>query len=107
MIQQHEAQKLLIQAGFAVDMQSPYRQLTILDAKYEDVKNFLIENGYVGDIVVIREIKRRSTPERTEKAEGKEEYPDEIKIVSGASDKCTDCNGEEIYEQMELRYEDI
>ena len=104
MIQQHEAHKLLIQAGFTVNMQSPYRQLTILDAKYEDVKNFLIENGYVGDIVVIREIKRRNVPERTEKVEGKEEYHDEVKIVFGASDKCTDCNGEEIYQQMELRF---
>lgn len=83
MIPVHEAQKLLIQAGFTVDMQSPYRQLTILDAKYEDVKRFLIENGYVGDIIVIGKTKGKTSQKRTEEVDGKEEYHDEIKIVSG------------------------
>lgn len=52
MIPMHEAQRKLIQAGFTVNTQSPYRNLTILDAKYEEVKSFLTENGYMGDIIV-------------------------------------------------------
>lgn len=54
MIPMHEAQRKLIMSGFTVDMQSPYRNLTILNSRYEDVKRFLIESGYEGDIVVIQ-----------------------------------------------------
>ena len=53
MIPVHEAQKLIIQAGYTVDLRSPYRELTILDAKYDDAKAFLREKGYEGDVIVI------------------------------------------------------
>ena len=53
MMQVNEAQKRLIEAGYTVDMQSPYKELTILNAKYNDVKTFLLEKGYEGNIIVI------------------------------------------------------
>lgn len=52
-MQVNEAQKRLIEAGYTVDMQSPYKELTILNAKYNDVKTFLLEKGYDGNIIVI------------------------------------------------------
>ena len=53
MIQINEAQKRLIEAGYTVDMQSPYKELTILNAKYNEAKSFLVDIGYNGDIIVI------------------------------------------------------
>lgn len=53
MIPMHEAQRKLIMSGYTVDMQPVYRELTILNSRYEDVKRFLTEAGYEGDIVVI------------------------------------------------------
>ena len=64
MIQINEAQKRLIEARYTVDMQSPYKELTILNAKYNEVKSFLVDNGYEGNIIVIgkkkteREVKK-------------------------------------------------
>lgn len=104
MIPVHEAQKRLVMAGYAVDLQPIYRNLTIFDANYNDVREFLDREGYVGDVIVIGKVKDKTSQKRTKGVEGKEEYPDEIKIVSGASGKGTDCNGEEIYEQMELNF---
>lgn len=104
MIPVHEAQKRLIMAGYTVDMQTPYRQLTILDAKYEDVKSFLIENGYVGDIIVIREIKRRSVPERTKMVEGSHMYHDDIQARNRESIIENNNESETIYEQLELKF---
>lgn len=103
MIPVHEAQKRLIMAGYTVDLQPIYRNLTIIDAVYSDVRDFLDREGYVGDIIVIGKVNGKTSQKRTKKVEGKEEYHDEIKIVSGASGKGTDCNGEEIYEQMKLQ----
>ena len=52
-MQVNEAQKRLIEAGYTIDMQSPYKELTILNTKYNDVKTFLLEKGYDGNIIVI------------------------------------------------------
>ena len=53
MIPIHEARTKLIRAGFQVQTQPIYKELTILDAKYDEVKSFLLEQGYDGSIVVI------------------------------------------------------
>ncbi len=53
MIQVHEAQRLLVEAGYEVDLQPRYKNLTILNATYKDVKRFLQEHGYDGEIIVI------------------------------------------------------
>ena len=60
MMQVNEAQKRLIEAGYTVDMQSSYKELTILNAKYNDVKTFLLEKGYDGNIIVIGKKKTES-----------------------------------------------
>ena len=52
-----EAQRRLIREGYVVDLKSPYRELTILNARYDDVKGFLLRNGYEGNILVIGEKK--------------------------------------------------
>lgn len=104
MIPVHEAQKRLVMAGYTVDLQPIYRNLTILDADYSDVRDFLDREGYAGDIIVIGKTKGETSQKRTKMVEGKEERTDGIKIVSGASGKGTDCNGEETYEQLELKF---
>jgi hypothetical protein len=60
MMQVNEAQKRLIEAGYTIDMQSPYKELTILNAKYNEAKSFLVDNGYNGDIIVIGKKKTES-----------------------------------------------
>lgn len=65
MIQVHEAQRLLVEAGYEVDLQPRYKNLTILNATYKDVKRFLQEHGYDGEIIVI----------------GKKKTEKEVKIV--------------------------
>lgn len=58
MISINEAQKRLVQAGYTLDLQSPYKELTILDAYYPSVKQYLLEQGYEGNIIVIGKRKR-------------------------------------------------
>ena len=99
MIPVHEAQRRLIRAGFLIDMQSPFRELTILDAKYEDVKGYLREQGYEGNIVVIG--KKRPT-QTIEKVEGIEKYLRARKIENSARDNTTTKQRETFYEQMSL-----
>lgn len=54
MITVSEAQKKLLRNGYAIDLQSPYRELTILNAKHQEVKEFLHGNEYEGDFITIR-----------------------------------------------------
>ena len=104
MMPEHEARKLLIEAGYTVDMHSPYRQLTILDAKYEDVKSFLIENGYAGDIIVIGKVNGKTSQKRTEEVEGSHMYPDDIQTRNRESITENNNESETIYEQLELQF---
>lgn len=104
MIPVHEAQKLLIQVGYTVDMQSPYRQLTILDAKYEDVKRFLIENGYVGDIIVIGKTKGKTSQKRTKEAEGSQMYPDDTQTRNREQTTKNNNESDTIYEQLKFQF---
>ena len=104
MMPEHEARKLLIEAGYTVDMQSPYRQLTILDAKYEDVKSILIENGYAGDIIVIREIKRISVQERTKEADGNQMYREDIRTRNREQTTENNIESETTYDQLEFQF---
>lgn len=104
MIPVHEAQKLLIQAGYTVDMQSPYRQLTILDAKYEDVKSFLIKNGYAGDIIVIGKVKGKTNQKRAEEVEGSQMYPEDIQTRNREPTTKNNNKSETIYEQLEFQF---
>ena len=53
MIQVHEAQRLLVEAGYEVDLQPRYKNLTVLNASHKEVKKFLLEHGYDGDVIVI------------------------------------------------------
>lgn len=104
MIQQHEAQKLLIQAGFAVDMQSPYRNLTILDAKYDEVKSFLVENGYQGDIIVYGKKRNENVKKAGQKDAVEQLSTEGEKIVSGVDHPKNNSRDREIYEQLELQF---
>jgi len=54
MITVSEAQKKLIRNGYDIDLQSPYRELTILNAKHPEVKEFLQNEGYEGNFITIR-----------------------------------------------------
>lgn len=54
MITVSEAQKKLIRNGYTVDMQLCYRELTILNSKHLEVKEFLRNEGYEGDFITIR-----------------------------------------------------
>ena len=54
MITVSEAQKKLIRNGYDIDLQSPYRELTILNAKHPEVKEFLKNEGYEGNFITIR-----------------------------------------------------
>lgn len=104
MIPVHEAQKLLIQAGYTVDMQSPYRQLTILDAKYEDVKSFLIENGYAGDIIVIGKVNGKTSQKRMKEEEGSQIYPEDIRTRNQELTTENNNESETTYEQLEFQF---
>ena len=53
MIPMHEARSKLMRAGFSIPLQPMYKELTIMDAKYDEVKSFLKEQGYEGNIIVI------------------------------------------------------
>ena len=104
MIPAHEAQRKLIQAGFTVSMQSPYRNLTILDAKYDEVKSFLTENGYQGDIIVYGK-KRHENVKKAGQKDGVEQLSTEDKkIDSGVDLPNKDKRDREIYEQIELQF---
>lgn len=54
MITVSEAQKKLIRNGYTVDMQPCYRELTILNSKHQEVKEFLQNEGYDGNFITIR-----------------------------------------------------
>lgn len=69
MIPMHEAQKRLLHAGYVCDLQSPYREVTIINAKIKDVKKFMEDIDYEGKYVCIGEKKEQKT-----KAEVPEEY---------------------------------
>ena len=99
MIPIREAQKLLIKAKYKVDMQCPYKELTILDAKYAEVKKFLTDNGYEGNIVVVGKKRPTLTIEETE---GIEKYPKGRKIENSVSDSTTTTQRETFYEQLSL-----
>jgi len=57
MIPINEAKRKLIEEGYTVSDQSPYRELLILNAKYDTVRDFLNSQGYTGDIIVLGKIK--------------------------------------------------
>lgn len=57
MIAEIDARRQLLQAGFQIDLQCPYRELTVLNAKYKDVREFLNGIGYDGKIAVIGKLK--------------------------------------------------
>lgn len=98
MLQMHEAQRRLIEAGYTVYLQSPYRELTILDAKYDDVKAFLREKGYEGDIIVIGKLCNKTAQNRVKEVEGIEKYHNDIQTqnrhVSPYYNKQSETNGE-------------
>ena len=104
MIQMHEAQRRLIEAGYTVDLQSPYRELTILDAKYDDVKAFLREKGYEGDVIVIGKLCNKTTQNCIKEVGSIEKYPNGIQTrnrpASAYNDKQSETNGE--YGQMSI-----
>lgn len=98
MIQVHEAQRRLIEAGYTVNLQSPYRELTILDAKYDDVKAFLRDKGYEGNVIVIGKLYNKTTRNRVEEVEGIEKYPNDIQTrnrpITPYCNKQSETNGE-------------
>ena len=104
MLQMHEAQRRLIEAGYTVDLQSPYRELTILDAKYDDVKAFLREKGYEGDVIVIGKLCNKAAQNRVKEVGGIEKYPNDIQTqnrpASPYCNKQSEKNGE--YGQMTI-----
>lgn len=104
MVRINEAQRRLIEAGYTVDLRSPYRELTILDAKYDDVKTFLREKGYEGDIIVIGKLYSKTAQNRVKEVEGIEKYPNDIQTqnrhVSPYYNKQSEANGE--YGQMTI-----
>lgn len=104
MIPMHEAQRKLISAGYIVDMQPIYRNLTILDAKYDEVKSFLVENGYQGDIIVYGK-KRHENAKKAGQKDAVEQLSTEgEKIVSGVDHPKNNSRDREIYEQLELQF---
>ena len=104
MIPMHEAQRRLIQEGFTVSMQSPYRNLTILDAKYEEVKSFLVENGYQGDIIVYGKKRNENAKKTGQKDEVEQLSTEDKKIDSRVDQLNNNSRDREIYEQMELNF---
>ena len=98
MVRINEAQRRLIEAGYTVDLQSPYRELTILDAKYDDVKAFLREKGYEGDIIVIGKLYSKTAQNRVKEVEGIEKYHNDIQTqnrpVSAYNDRQPKTKGE-------------
>lgn len=104
MIPIHEAQRKLIQAGYVVDMQPIYRNLTILDAKYEEVKSFLTENGYMGDIIVYGKQRNEKVKKAGQKDGAEQLSTEDKKIDSGVDLTAKDKRDREIYEQLELHF---
>lgn len=104
MIPVHEAQKRLIMAGYTVDLQPIYRNLTILDAVYSDVRNFLDREGYVGDIIVIGKVKGKTSQKCTEEVDGSHMYPDDIQTRNREPTTKNNNKSETIYEQLELKF---
>lgn len=104
MIPMHEAQRKLIQAGFTVSTQSPYRNLTILDAKYEEVKSFLTENGYQGDIIVYGKQRDKNAKKAGQK-DGVEQLSTEDKKIDSRVDLTAKYKRDkDFYEQLELQF---
>lgn len=100
----HEAQRRLIEAGYTVDLQSPYRELTILDAKYDDVKTFLRDKGYEGDVIVIGKLYSKTTQNRVKEVKGIEKYTSDVQTrnrpISPYCNKQSETSGE--YGQMTI-----
>lgn len=91
-------------SGFTVNMQSPYRNLTILDAKYEEVKSFLVENGYQGDIIVYGKKRHENVKKAAQKDAVEQLSTDDKKIDSRVDHPNNNSRDREIYEQMELNF---
>ena len=104
MIPMHEAQRKLISAGYIVDMQPKYRNLTILDAKYDEVKSFLTENGYQGDIIVYGKKRNENVKKAGQKDAVEQLSTEGEKIVSGVDHPNNNSRDREIYEQLELQF---
>ena len=68
-----EAQEALVKAGFALDLMTPYRVPTIINAKIKDVKKFMEDIDYEGKYVCIGEKKEQKT---------KDEVPEEYEQMS-------------------------
>lgn len=64
MISEHEAQKALIKAGFTLDLMTPYRVITIVNAKSKNTRKFFDEIDYEGKYVVIGEKRSQNLQER-------------------------------------------
>ena len=104
MIPIHEAQRKLISAGYVVDMQPIYRNLTILDAKYEEVKSFLTENDYHGDIIVYGKQRNEKVKKAGQKDVVEQLSTEDKKIDSEVDSSANNKRDREIYEQMELQF---
>lgn len=94
----HEAQRKLIMSGYTVNMQSPYRNLTILDAKYEEVKSFLVENGYQGDIIVYGKKRYENVKKAGQKDAVEQLSTEDKKIDSRVDHPNNNSRNREIYE---------
>lgn len=104
MISEDMARRLLLSNKYMVNMQSPYRNLTILDAKYDEVKSFLVENDYMGDIIVYGKNKDKNA-KKAGQNDGVERLPTEgEKIDSGVDHPNNNSRDREIYQQMELQF---
>lgn len=104
MIPINEAQRKLISAGYVVDMQPIYRNLTILDAKYDEVKSFLTENGYMGDIIVYGK-QRNEKVKKAGQNDGVEQLSTEDKKIDFVVDSTNNnSHDKDFYEQMELNF---
>lgn len=104
MIPMHEAQRKLISAGYVVDTQPIYRNLTILDAKYEEVKSFLTENGYMGDIIVYGKQRNEKVKKAGQKDAVEQLSTEDKKIDSGVDLTAKDKRDKDFYEQLELQF---
>ena len=92
MISVHEAQKRLVRAGYRLDFQSPYKELTILDSRYEDVKRFLAEQGYQGNFICIGKKKQKTSQKRAKQGEGYKCTTEGVKSDSGVPEVTTSFN---------------
>lgn len=104
MIAEHEARKLLIEAGYEVDLMPYTRHMMIIGAKYQDVKNFLTKCGYEGDFWVCRKINAKLRQNETFDREGIEKYTKNPKTRNQESITENNNESETIYEQLEFQF---